>query len=421
MVNALSLSQLNSLVSDAIKDALPETYWLIAEISDVRVNHSNGHCYLEFIEKNEKTGAIIAKARGYIWNNTFRMLKPYFEETTKQSFTSGLKILVCVGIDFHELYGYGLTVHDIDPTYTLGDLQQKRQAIINQLEKEGVLTLNKELDFPVIAQRIAIISSPTAAGYEDFLDHLLHNKYGFVFYPKLFPALMQGERTESSIIQALDKIFSHKEKFDAVVIIRGGGATSDLSSFDSYLLATNCAQFPLPIITGIGHERDDTILDIVAYQRAKTPTAVADFFIGKIEETNNELTDLQDSIVSEAKLILNQANINLQNFSIKIPNMAFSLFEKQSANLELYKARLQHAAKNKLEKAKSQLKEKEAFIKLSSPEYILSKGYSITTKNGKAVKDEKELQPGDKIITKLNKGEITSVLVHGTRYTVHEE
>ena len=410
MVNALSLSQLNRLVSGAIKEALPETYWLVAEISDVRVNHANGHCYLEFIEKNEKTGAIIAKARGYIWNNTFRMLKPYFEETTKQSFTSGLKILVCVGIDFHELYGYGLTVYDIDPTYTLGDLQQKRQAIINQLEEEGVLTLNKELDFPVIAQRIAVISSPTAAGYEDFLEHLLHNKYGFIFYPKLFPALMQGEQTESSIIQALDKIFSHKDNFDAVVIIRGGGATSDLSSFDSYLLATNCAQFPLPIITGIGHERDDTVLDIVAYQRAKTPTAVADFFIGRIEEVNNELTDLRDSIVSEASRILNQANNNLQHFSLKIPNAAFSLFEKQSANLELYKTKLRHAVKNKLDKAESQLKENEAFIKLSSPEYILAKGYSITTKDGKAVKDAKELHPGDKIITRLSKGEITSTI-----------
>ncbi len=190
MVNSLSLSQLNRLVGEVVKETFSETYWLIAETSDVRINYSNGHCYLEFIEKNELTGSTIAKAKGYIWSNTFKVLKPYFEETTKQAFTSGLKILVRIGIDFHELYGYGLTVYDIDSTYTLGDLQQKRQEIINRLDKEGILTLNKELVFPSIPQRIAIISSPTAAGYEDFSDHLINNKYGFIFYPKLFPATL---------------------------------------------------------------------------------------------------------------------------------------------------------------------------------------------------------------------------------------
>ncbi|MDR0232802.1 MAG: exodeoxyribonuclease VII large subunit [Dysgonamonadaceae bacterium] len=410
MINALSLSQLNRLISEVVKENFPETYWLIAETSDVRVNHSNGHCYLEFIEKNESTGAVIAKARGYIWNNTFRMIKPYFEETTKQSFTSGLKTLVRVGIDFHELYGYGLTVYDIDPTYTLGDLQRKRQEIINRLEEDGILTMNKELDFPSIPQRIAIISSPTAAGYEDFSEHLSNNKYGFVFYPKLFPTLMQGEQTESSVIKALDKIYQHQDAFDVVAIIRGGGATSDLSSFDSYLLAANCAQFPLPIITGIGHERDDTVLDIVAYHRAKTPTAVADFLIENTEETCNELMDLEDSIISGTTQILNQANQNLQNLSIRIPNAALSLLEKQFAGLELYKVRLQHAVKNRLNEAESQLKEKEAFIKLSSPEYILAKGYSITLKNGKAVKNAADLKCGDRISTKLSKGEIQSIV-----------
>jgi len=410
MVNALSLSQLNRLVSEVIKETFSDTYWLIAETSDVRVNHSNGHCYLEFIEKDELTGAVIAKARGYIWNNTFRMLKPYFEETTKQSFISGLKILVRVGIDFHELYGYGLTVYDIDPTYTLGDIQRKRQEIINRLEEEGILTMNQELEFPSIPQRIAIISSPTAAGYEDFSDHLSNNKYGFIFYPKLFPALMQGEQTESSVIKALDKIYQHQDSFDVVVIIRGGGATSDLSSFDSYLLAANCAQFPLPVITGIGHERDDTILDIVAYHRAKTPTAVADFLIEKTAETCDELMSLEDYIISGTMQILNQANQNLKNLSIRIPNAALSLLEKQSAGLELYKVKLQHAIKNRLNETEAQLKEKEAFLKLSSPEYILAKGYSITMKNGKAVKNAKELKLGDRISTKLSKGEIQSIV-----------
>ena len=410
MVNALSLSQLNRLVCEVIKETFSDTYWLIAETSDVRVNHSNGHCYLEFIEKDELTGAVIAKARGYIWNNTFRMLKPYFEETTKQSFISGLKILVRVGIDFHELYGYGLTVYDIDPTYTLGDMQRKRQEIINRLEEEGILTMNQELEFPLIPQRIAIISSPTAAGYEDFSNHLSNNKYGFVFYPKLFPALMQGEQTESSVIKALDKIYQYQNAFDVVVIIRGGGATSDLSSFDSYLLAANCTQFPLPIITGIGHERDDTVLDIVAYHRAKTPTAVADFLIEKTAETHDDLMSLEDNIISGTTQILNQANQDLQNLSIRIPNAALSLIEKQYASLELYKVRLQHAVKNRLTEAEAQLKEKEAFLKLSSPEYILTKGYSITMKDGKTVKNATDLKQGDLILTKLSKGEVQSIV-----------
>jgi len=410
MVNALSLSQLNRLVGEVIKDTFSETYWLIAEISDVRVNHSNGHCYLEFIEKNELTGAIIAKAKGHIWNNTFRMLKPYFEETTQQSFTSGLKILVCAGIEFHELYGYGLTVYDIDPTYTLGDLQRKRQEIIKRLDDEGILTMNKELEFSKIPQRVAIISSPTAAGYEDFSDHLVNNKYGFVFYPKLFPALMQGEQTESSVVKALDKIYEYQNAFDVVVIIRGGGATSDLSSFDSYLLAANCAQFPLPVITGIGHERDDTVLDTVAYQRVKTPTAAADFLIEKTAETCDELMNLENEIISGATQVLNHAAQNLQNLSLRIPNSVLSLLEKQYSALELYKIKLQHAVKNRLNEAKSQLKEKEDFIKLSSPNYILAKGYSITLKDGKAVKNAADLKHGDRILTKLNKGEVKSII-----------
>jgi len=410
MVNALSLSQLNRLVSEVIKETFSETYWLIAETSDVRINHSNGHCYLEFVEKNELTGATIAKAKGYIWNNAFRMIKPYFEETTKQSFTSGLKILVRVGIEFHELFGYGLTVYDIDPIYTLGDLRRKRQEIIERLDKEGILTMNKELELSQTPQRIAIISSPTAAGYEDFSNHLSNNKYGFVFYPKLFPALMQGDQTESSIIKALDTIYQYQDFFDAVVIIRGGGATSDLSSFESYLLAANCAQFPIPIITGIGHERDDTILDAVAYYRAKTPTAVADFLIEKTVETHDELMILEDSIISGATQILDQVNQNLQNLFLRIPNTALSLLEKQHAALDLYKVKLRHSVKNRLNEENSHLKEKESFIKLSSPAYILAKGYSITMKDGKAVKNAADLKCGDRISTKLSKGEIQSII-----------
>ena len=288
-----SLLELNNRVKGAVLNAFPETCWVRAEMSDVRTNAASGHCYLEFIEKSAITGQLVAKARGSIWAKTFRMLKPYFEMETGQMFASGLKVLVKVSVEFHELYGYSLTVLDIDPAYTLGDMIRKRMEIIRQLKEEGVFTLNKELPFPTLPKRVAVITSPTAAGYEDFLNQLANNKEGYPFYTKLFPALMQGERTEESVIAALDGVYRHADCFDVVVIIRGGGATSDLNSFDSYLLAANCAQFPLPIITGIGHERDDTILDMVAHTRMKTPTAVAEFLIGQMDRAAGEVEKLQ--------------------------------------------------------------------------------------------------------------------------------
>jgi exodeoxyribonuclease VII large subunit len=381
----LTLSQLNTLISEELKNAFPETYWIVAETSDVRYNN-NGHCYLEFIEKKESTATIIAKARGYIWSSTFQLLKPYFEQQTGQSFISGLKVLVKVSVDFHPLYGYGLNICDIDPAYTLGDMQRVRQQILNQLKKEGVLTLNKELKMPLIPQRLAIISSPTAAGYEDFINHLMNNKQGFVFYPHLFPAVMQGEQTEKSIISALDAIYKNQDLFDVVIIIRGGGATSDLASFDTYALAANCAQFPLPIITGIGHERDDTILDLIANHRAKTPTAVADFLIERLDEVLSELSE----------------------WIHYLPIYVNNTIEKQHLSLELIQNNLQKSAQQFIQKEENKLKEKESFFKLSSPDYILSKGYSITLKDGKAVKSTQSLQEGDTIETILSEGKITS-------------
>ena len=277
--SVLSLTELNRNIKQALRDALPETYWVRAETSEVRVNSYSGHCYLEFIEKDERTGQVAARARGTIWAQQYAVIRPYFEEETGRPFTSGLKVLVRVAVDFHELYGLSLTVHDIDPSFTVGDLVRRRKEIIRQLQADGVFDLNRSLSLPPRPQRIAVISSATAAGYEDFTDQLLGNEYGFPFYVRLYPALMQGERTEASIIAALDRIYAVREAFDVVVIIRGGGSTADLSSFDSYALAANCAQFPLPIITGIGHERDDTVVDLVAHTRLKTPTAVAAFLI----------------------------------------------------------------------------------------------------------------------------------------------
>jgi len=405
----LTLSQLNACVSREMKNAFPATHWVMAETSDVRIN--NRHCYLELVEKSPTGGGLIAKARAYIWANTFEMLKPYFERMTGREFTSGLKILINVSVEFHPVYGYGLNVCDIDPAYTLGDLQARRQAILRQLEEAGILTLNKELEMTSLPQRIAVISSATAAGYEDFCRHLADNRQSYVFYPKLFPAVMQGEQTESSIISALDKIFEYKDLFDVVVIIRGGGATSDLSAFDSYELAANCAQFPLPVITGIGHERDDTVLDFISFYRAKTPTAVADFLIEQMEETASILFDSQESIRKDTLAILDIHNERLKILTAHLPLYARNLLEGKRSSLEMLRLKIRNSASSFILTQESRLKEKESFLRFSSPEYILAKGYSITLKNGKAVKSAKELSQGDSIETTLAEGKVESVVM----------
>lgn len=450
---AISLYELNNLIKGVLNDTLPEMVWIRAEMSDVRVNQ-NGHCYLEFIEKDRIGKTLVAKARGMIWANTFHLLRAYFENSTKQTFSSGLKVLVQVSIEFHELYGFSLTVHDIDPSYTLGDQALNRAAILKQLEEDGVLYLNKELELPLPMNRIAIISSPTAAGYEDFLDQLYKNAFGFVFYTKLFPAIMQGDRSEDSIISALERIYEYQDCFDAVVIIRGGGATSDLSSFDSYLLAASCAQFPLPVITGIGHERDETVLDVVAHTRAKTPTAVAEFLIGNLTETAMELTEISQDIVSLVSQRLQDETVRLSVFETKNSFILKGWYREQetvlsSARNVLAKGmvRIQRENQNKFAFLEDNLKRKslqllkdnqskfslledslkrsiqqqykeelnkletlDKQLHLSSPENILKKGYTLTMKDGKIVKQSGILRKGDEITTFFPDGEIESIV-----------
>ncbi|WP_348724705.1 exodeoxyribonuclease VII large subunit [Parabacteroides goldsteinii] len=428
----LSLLELNNLVRGAVSEAFPGTCWVRAEMSDVRTNASSGHCYLEFIEKNPITGQLVARARGSIWAKTFRMLKPYFEMETGQMFASGLKVLVKVSVEFHELYGYSLTVLDIDPAYTLGDMLRKRMEIIRQLKEEGVFTLNKELPFPVLPKRIAVITSPTAAGYEDFLNQLANNKAGYPFYPKLFPALMQGERTEESVIAALDRIYHHIDCFDVVVIIRGGGSTSDLNSFDSYLLAANCAQFPLPVITGIGHERDDTILDMVAHTRMKTPTAVAEFLIGRMDAAAEELEDLQQEVSELASTILlkqknflqllgarlpvivtNRIERNrsfLQMAGNKLPASVSTMLLRRRSTLESLQMQLQNRAASRLAEGMRFIQLTEQFIKMASPDYVLKRGYSLSLKDGKIIKHATDLNPGDELVTRFADGDVKSIV-----------
>lgn len=427
----LSLYELNALVKRSINSCMPDTYWVQAELSDVRSNYS-GHCYLEFVQKEPRGNNLIAKARGTIWSNVYRLLKPYFEEETGQAFVAGIKVLVNVSVEFHELYGYSLTVQDIDPTYTLGDMARRRREILKQLEEEGVLTLNKELELPLLTRRIAVISSATAAGYGDFCNQLEHNPYGFIFYPRLFPAIMQGDRVEQSIIAALDAINARRDDWDVVVIIRGGGATSDLSGFDTYDLAANCAQFPLPIITGIGHERDDTVLDSVSHTRVKTPTAAAEFLINHLHDTAETLEDYASSILYAVSTRMERERTRLARFAERIPMQTKmrlkeehyrqervmkqlevglqSRLTREKHHLQLIASQLGVGSQRRLVKENHRLQLLEQRLKAASPEHLLKRGYSITLRNGKAVTDASSLKEGDELVTRFAKGEIKSIV-----------
>ena len=429
---ALSLVELNQRIHMTLEQAFPDTYWVRAEMSDVRENSASGHCYLEFIEKDPRSGQLLAKVRGAIWAKTFRLLKPYFEMETGQRFVSGLKVLVRVTVDFHELYGLSLTVVDIDPAYTLGDMARKRLEIIRQLQEEGVFELNKELPLPLLPRRIALISSPTAAGYEDFMNQLTHNRAGYPFYVKLFPALMQGERTEESVIAALDRIYAHQELFDVVALLRGGGATSDLNSFDSYLLAANCAQFPLPILTGIGHERDDTVVDLVAHTRLKTPTAVAEFLIARMDQAAQIVEELQQTMTQSASVRLLQEKQRLQSYATrfpalvgqrmernrtllhqlgaKLPTMAQGFVERKRAMVDRLVMQLRNATTTHLTEKQRFLQLQEQFVRMASPDYILRRGYSLTLREGKIIKRAEELHVGEELTTRFMDGEVKSII-----------
>lgn len=407
---AFSLYELNGMVQQRVRASFPETYWVCAETSDVRVNASSGHCYLELIEKSEADGRLVAKVRASIWKLTFSRLKSSFERETGRSFSSGIKVMLRVSIDLHPLYGYSFVVQEMDNTYTMGDMLRRRMEIVQRLKEEGVFDLNKEHSFPLLPKRIAIITSPTAAGYEDFRMQLLQNEAGYPFRVTLFPAIMQGERTEESVIAALDQIYEDLDAFDVVVITRGGGASSDLSAFDSYRLAANCAQFPLPIITGIGHERDDTIIDLVAHTRLKTPTAVAEFLIGRMDLVADELSVLQERVGEKARLLMERNSVLLQRLSHGLPASVNVLLNKKRAGVESLQFQLRTQAVACLREGDSFLSISEQFVKMASPEYVLKRGYSLTTVDGKVVKDATSLKPGEVLTTRFAHGEVLSVV-----------
>lgn len=401
-----SLLELNRLVREAIEDALPIEYWVEAELSECR--ESRGHCYMELIQKDEQTATPIAKASAKCWANKWLTIRPYFERTTGQQLHAGMKVLLQVYPQFHEAYGFSWIVTDIDPTYTLGDMARKRQEIIQKLKAEGVFDLQKELQLPVFCQHIAVISSQTAAGYGDFCKQLADNPYGFKFKTQLFPAIMQGEGVEQSIISALEQIYDMP--FDCVVIIRGGGATSDMSGFDTLTLAENVANFPIPIITGIGHERDESVLDMVSHTRVKTPTAAAALLIDHLKGVLETIEGAQSVISHYAQQKLSAINYQLSTISEAIPRLFSIVKARQEAKIDALYTRLPMLIERRLTSESHRLQLIDEKLKALDPTLLLTRGYSITLYNGKAVKDASQLPPGTEIETRLAKGTVHSTV-----------
>lgn len=431
MVNHLSLYELNSLVRDVISMSLPDSYWVEAELSEAREGYG-GHCYMELIEKDEHSNTPIAKAHASCWRNRWMLLKPQFERVTGQRIHAGMKVLLKVHAQFHENYGFSWIVDDIDPTYTMGDMARKRMEIIQTLKEAGVFDLQKELKLPMFCQRIAVISSATAAGYGDFCNQLADNGYGLQFTTALFAATMQGEGVEQSVISALNRINEEWENWDCVVIIRGGGATSDLSGFDTLALAENVANFPLPIITGIGHERDESVLDMISFQRVKTPTAAAAFLVDHLTEVYARIEDAQEAIVNYVKRRLQVERMKFERLSTQIPTL-FSLVKVRQSNrldqllnrlkvkaeripadglhrLEMLEARLKEPVARKLERELHRIDMLSQRAIAQDPERLLSRGYSITLKDGKSIKDASQLKAGDEIETRFAKGVAKAVV-----------
>lgn len=449
---SFSLSQYTSAIGNAIRaDMNLKNAWVRAELSDVRV--AGGHCYMELIEKNDQ-GQTVAKLRATIWASQLSYIRNKFYNATGRDIASGLKILVRGSATHHTLYGLSFTIQDIDPNFTLGDMERIRREILERLHREGVLGQNRQLTMPMAPQRIAIISADGAAGYGDFVNQLLSNTEHFRFSPCLFPAVMQGDRVSASVRDALDRIEISKEDWDCVAIVRGGGATTDLNGFDDYDLAHRVATFPLPVVVGIGHERDRTVLDEIAHTRLKTPTAVASFFVDTLRNAYMRVTGLIDMVTRYSSDRLVGEQRRLDNLEATIPVITRSLLEAAKAHLEKeitripvlvasriqtaysqldtaarvlgvlsnrqfslasnrldeYKSRIRIAADTVMKRSAADLMRINGMVDVLSPANTLRRGYSITRINGKAVTDAQSLKPGDIIATELKDGTVDSVV-----------
>ena len=377
-----SLLELCEWIQEVVENELPDRYWVRAEIASMSVR---GHCYMELVEKSEN-GILAAKMRATCWSNVYALLSAYFAQETGQSLHVGLQVLLEVSVEYHAVYGLSLNVWNIDPTYTLGDLAKQRQATIRQLTEDGVMELQRALEVPSLPRRVAVISSADAAGYGDFCDQLKHNRFGFAFVTQLYPAVVQGDTAARSIINALGAIAAQEEEWDVVVIIRGGGASTDLSCFDDYMLASHCAQFPLPIVAGIGHTRDVSVVDMVVHASVKTPTAAAEWLVERVAEQVERVGGLQ----------------------LRLERAVQGAVSKEKNRLVVYYQRMMSAVYQALAREKGKLNLWQKTVELHSPERIYRMGYSLTTVNGKVVRGAQDVAKGDVIETHLRDGVIQS-------------
>ena len=405
---ALTLYELNTLVREAIASAMDRDYWVEAELSEVR--EVRGHCFMELVQKDLFSPTPVARASAKCWKTTWTRIRPRFEAITGQPLRPGMKVMLLVHPDFHEAYGFSWIVSDVDPTYTLGDMARKRMEIINQLKAEGVFDLQKELPLPLFSQHIAVISSENAAGYGDFCSQLSNNDYGFSFMPVLFAAVMQGDGVEQSIVAALNAINAEADRFDVVVIIRGGGATADMSGFDTLLLAENVANFPLPVITGIGHERDECVLDMVSHTRVKTPTAAAALLVDNLAQVWAHVTDCQRTITQLVGQRMASEPSRLDRLSTRLTTLIHDRLTHEQFRLSSLATSLKPAAEYLLTTHRNYLERLALRAKSLDPKLLLRRGYSITTIGGKAVRDASLLKSGDEIVTQLEKGSVHSVV-----------
>ena len=400
-----TLLELNHMVRETIERQMDGKYWVEAELSDL---HDRNHCYMELVENDPFGPTPLAKARAVCWANRWTALRGKFERQTQQQLRPGIKVRMMVTPTFHEAYGFAYQVSDIDPDYTLGDIVRKRMEIIRQLKEAGIFDLQRELALPRFAQRIAVVSSAQAAGYGDFCHQIDDNSYGLSFSHELFAAIMQGEQVEQSVIAALDRINARIDEFDVVVIIRGGGATTDMSGFDTLALAENVANFPLPIITGIGHDRDECILDMVSYMRVKTPTAAAAFLIDHLSEVYTALVSARERISRIAERHLAYEKMRLKQLADRIPTLFALTRERQTKRIDALAHRLDSAATQRLERERHRLQLVGQRAQAQDPIHILRRGYSITLHNGHALRSGDELADGDIIETRLEQGNLKS-------------
>ena len=405
---ALTLYELNTLVREAIASAMDRDYWVEAELSEVR--EVRGHCFMELVQKDLFSPTPVARASAKCWKTTWTRIRPRFEAITGQPLRPGMKVMLLVHPDFHEAYGFSWIVSDVDPTYTLGDMARKRMEIVNQLKAEGVFDLQKELPLPLFSQHIAVISSENAAGYGDFCSQLSNNDYGFSFMPVLFAAVMQGDGVEQSIVAALNAINAEADRFDVVVIIRGGGATADMSGFDTLLLAENVANFPLPVITGIGHERDECVLDMVSHTRVKTPTAAAALLVDNLAQVWAHVTDCQRTITQLVGQRMASEPSRLDRLSTRLITLIHDRLTHEQFRLSSLATSLKPAAEYVLTTHRNHLERLALRAKSLDPQLLLRRGYSFTTIGGKAVRDASLLKSGDEIVTHLEKGSVHSVV-----------